>query len=95
MSGWTGSQQQSNNIQCESKSRAFSQEEGRSKVRLDFPTALTVPGLTVQDETLPTSTDMLGVGGRGGDGLGAGRKLGAASWKDLKRVQRFLPLHGH
>lgn len=44
MSGWTGSQQQSNNIQGESKSRAFSQEEGRSKVRLDFPTALTVPG---------------------------------------------------
>lgn len=90
-SGWTGSQQQSNNIQCKSKSRAFSQEESRWKVRLDFPTAFTAPRLKAQGETLPTHRDTLSVGVWGGDGNGAGRgrvphsgQLRGRLWRERK-----------
>lgn len=61
------------NIQCKSKSRVFSQEGSRWKVRLDLPTALTVPRPKVQGETLPTYRDTLSAGVRGGDGKGRGR----------------------
>lgn len=91
MSGWTGSQQQSNNIQCKSESRAFSQEESRWKVRLDFPTALTAPRPRAQGETLPTYRAVLSVGVRGGDSNGAGRgraphahQLRGMLWRECK-----------
>lgn len=87
-SSWTGSQQQSNNIQCKSKSRAFSQEESRWKVRLDFPTALTAPRLKAQGETLPTYRDTLSVGVWGGDGNGAGRSRAPYSCQLCGRLWR-------
>lgn len=51
--GWTGSQQHSNNIQSKSQSRAFSQEERRGKVRLDFPAAPGAPRLKAGGEKCP------------------------------------------